>query len=207
MYSYFYLMRHAYHKSFTRKNISSLFCRAGLWPIDSPRLLFSPPQHDADDIGTVLSPQYLDKLMEEKRCSATMPNTWRRCVGADVLVFKHNQGMYADLCSFYLCYTRESEQIREEAEGELSGECSPGACWTASRVENALRDQALWNFTVKGPCSVLRCEGWEAERENMKHQIEARDRLAASGTAQKSSRSSDWLLNLIKFMCTNCPNN
>jgi len=54
MFDYSSLLRAAYEKAFTRKNIQQSFRHCGLWPLDPSRILQAPLPKDIDQLTTEL---------------------------------------------------------------------------------------------------------------------------------------------------------
>ena len=61
------IMKHAYHVAFTRTNITSGFRRAGLWPVDSSKLLNVERPANGTSSATFLTLEELQTAYEAKR--------------------------------------------------------------------------------------------------------------------------------------------
>ncbi len=64
------LLRTAYHSTFTRTEIMSVFEKSGTWPVDHAKLLNVPRPSDADDLGRILSVDELENLYLQRRLHA-----------------------------------------------------------------------------------------------------------------------------------------
>ena len=61
------LIRHAHETALSGKNIKAAFCRAGLWPLDSRKLLSVPRPAAPDSLEKILDKGQLADLFEKKR--------------------------------------------------------------------------------------------------------------------------------------------
>ena len=67
MFDYCSIMKHAFHKAFTREHIVASFRRSGMWPIDPEKQLNSPPPRDTAALTDIVSSEQLITPLEQKR--------------------------------------------------------------------------------------------------------------------------------------------
>ena len=85
MYDFCALLRHAYETSFTTRNVSAGFRRSRIWLLDTRKIITGPLLKDTDEIGTLVSPEQLLQLYEEKRECAR-----KEIIGEDVITISNS---------------------------------------------------------------------------------------------------------------------
>lgn len=127
------MLRHAYYATFTRPNVMATFEKAGMWPVNSAKLMSVPVHRSANDVATVLTVAELDELSQAESLVAR-----RRILGEDVVVTK--QGFVDTTVGAVLtneaAIAMTAEKSRRDAE-RLAEKAAVAARHDARRAERA----------------------------------------------------------------------